>query len=193
VGNVIFDMSMSLDGYITATDRTPDEPLGKGGERLHGWAFGTNEKDAQFMADSVANLGAVIAGRTTYDESIRWWGPDGPSGGARRPVVVVTHEAPADTPEGGVYTFVTDGIEAALKVAREMAGEEDVTIMGGPSLGQQYLQAGLVDEISIHLIPVLFHGGKRMFDVLEGDHLHLQPIQVVDSPNATHLRYRVVK
>jgi dihydrofolate reductase len=92
MGKVIFDISMSLDGYITATDRTPEEPLGKGGERLHEWAFGENEKDREFMADSVQNLGAVIAGRTTYDESIRWWGPDGPSGAARRPVIVVTHE-----------------------------------------------------------------------------------------------------
>jgi len=135
---------------------------------------------------------AVITGRDTYDTSVPSWGPDGPSGPARRPVFVVTHGAPAESPEGGVYTFVTDGIESELEQAREAAGKQDVCVMGGASIGQQYIAAGLVDEISIHLVPVLFGSGTPMFDHLGDEHIHLEVVEVVDTRAAIHTRFRVV-
>jgi dihydrofolate reductase len=190
---VSFDISMSLDGYITAANRSADEPLGEGGERLHEWAFGEEERNCALMGAWLESLGAVIAGRTTYDESLPWWGVNGPTGPARRPVIVVTHEPPDETPEGGVYTFVTGGIEAALTDAKRAADGRDVTIMDGASLGQQYLAAGLVDEISIHLVPVLFHRGMRMFENLGGDHTQLEPVDVIETDTAIHMRFRIVK
>ena len=135
----------------------------------------------------------MIAGRETYDSSVPWWGADGPTGPARRPVFVVTHEAPADSPEGGVYTFVTGGIESALEQARAVAGERTVGVMGGASIGQQFIAAGLVDEIQPHLVPVLFASGTRTFEHLGDEHIELKPLQVVETPSAIHLRFRSVK
>jgi dihydrofolate reductase len=193
MGKVIFAISMSLDGFITAADQTPDEPMGDGGERLHEWAFGSDETNRRFLDGAVEGLGAVIAGRRTYDHSLPWWGADGPTGLARRPLFVVTHEGPAESPAGGVYRFVTDGIESALKQAQAAAGDKDVTVMGGADLGRQYLAAGLVDEIQIHLVPVLFGSGTRMFDDLHKGHIQLEAVDVLPTPSATHLRYRVVR
>mgnify|MGYP001145063574 CR=1 FL=1 len=104
---------------------------------------------------------------------------------------MVTHEPPESTLDNGVYTFVTDGLQSALAQAKAAAGERDVCIMGGASLGQQYLAAGLVDELSIHLVPVLFHRGTRMFDNLGEDHTMLEILEVIHTPAATHLRYGV--
>jgi dihydrofolate reductase len=190
---VTFDISMSLDGFVTAANVRPEEPMGDGGQALHAWAFEGDERDREVLAGGASALGAVIAGRRTYDASVPWWGPDGPSGPARVPVFVVTHEAPEDAPEGGVYTFVTGGIERALEQARAAAGERTVCVMGGAETGRQYIAAGLVDEISIHLVPVLFGGGTRLFEELGGEHIRLETAEVVDTPNATHLRFRVVK
>jgi dihydrofolate reductase len=192
VGSVIFDISMSLDGYVTAAGRTPEEPMGRGGLRLVDWAIGDDERGRKLLDDAVGQLGATIAGRTTYDTSLPWWGPDGPSGSARRPVFVVTHQAPDESPEGGVYEFVTDGIEAALARAQSVAGEAAVVVMGGADLGRQYIAAGLVDEIQIHLVPVLFGGGTRMFDDSLADHVDLEPVEVIETPVAIHQRFRVV-
>jgi dihydrofolate reductase len=192
MGKVIFDTSMSLDGFMTASNRRPEEPMGDGGQRLHEWAFGEDERDRELLEDAVEALGAVIAGRTTYDDSAPWWGADGPTGSARRPVFVVTHDAPAENPEaGGVYTFVTDGIESALEQAKAAAGEKIVTVMGGASIRQQYIAASLVDEISVHLVPVLFGSGTRMFEHLGSDHIQLEPIEVIGTRSATHLRFRI--
>ena len=143
------------------------------------------------LAEASSDLGAVICGRTTYDHSLPWWGADGPTGPARMPVFVVTHSEPEDSPENGVYTFVTGGIEAALKRARETAREKTVAVMGGADLGRQYIRAGLVDEISIHLVPVLFGGGTRMFDELGGEQIELEAIAVENTPPAIHMRFRV--
>jgi dihydrofolate reductase len=192
MSRVIFDTSMSLDGYMTSSNQTPDEPMGKGGQRLHEWAFGGDEVNRKLLEDAVGGLGAVIAGRTTYDDSVPWWGADGPTGPARVPVFVVTHEAPSESPEGGVYTFVTDGLESALQQAKAVAGDRDVTVMGGASIGNQYIAAGLVDEISIHLVPVLFGNGTRMFDLAD-EHIQLEIVDVIETDQATHLRYRIVK
>jgi dihydrofolate reductase len=108
-------------------------------------------------------------------------------------VFVVTHEAPDAVPEGGVYTFVTDGIESALEQAKAAAGDKNVAVMGGAEVGRQYIAAGLVDEIGVHLVPVLFEAGTRMFEHLGGEHIQLETIEVIETRAATHLRYRIVK
>jgi dihydrofolate reductase len=189
---VIFDMSMSLDGYATASGVRPEEPMGDGGQQLHQWALGTGDpRSAEVLAESTRSVGATIAGRRTYDLSVPWWGPDGPSGSARTPLFVVSHSAPAQVPAGGVYTFV-DSLEEALDQARAAAGEKDVDIMG-VDIGQQLLHAGQVDELHVHLVPVLFGAGTRLFDNLGDDHIQLQILRVVEGATATHLRYAVVK
>jgi dihydrofolate reductase len=142
---VIFDISMSLDGYMTASNVRSEEPVGDGGQGLHEWAFGENERNRELLAEAVDVLGAVIAGRRTYDLSVPWWGADGPSGPARVPVIVVTHAEPNDVPEEGVYTFVTDGIEDALEKARTGAGDKDVAVIGGAEIGQHYIRVGRRD------------------------------------------------
>jgi dihydrofolate reductase len=193
MGKVIFVISMSLDGYITASNQTTENPMGDGGLRLQEWAFGADETNRRYLESAIDGLGAVIAGRRTYDTSLPWWGADGPSGSARRPVFVVTHEAPVDSPDGGVYQFVTDGLESAVTQARTIAGHKDVTVMGGADLGRQCLAAGLLDEMEIHLVPVLFGGGTPMFDVLLDGHVQLEAVDVLPTPSATHLRYRIAR
>lgn len=194
MGKVILVMSMSLDGFINAANESVDNPMGDGGLVLHDWIMGgENGANSQFVADALGNLGAVICGRTTYDMSIPGWGADGPTGAARRSVFVVTHQVPKESPENGVYTFVTAGIEKALEQAKVVAGNKDVSVMGGANIGQQYLNAGLLDEIQLHLVPVLFGSGTRLFDHLGKDHIKLEPVHVLDTPSVTHLRYRVVK
>jgi dihydrofolate reductase len=191
---VIFDISMSLDGFITGANRTPEEPLGDEGERLHDWAFNSeHEYNRSLISRVVSGTGAVICGRRTYDDSIPFWGPDGPTGPARLPVFVVTHEAPGESPERGVYTFVTDGIESALRKAKKAAGGKDISVMGGADIGRQYIQAGLVDELSIHLVPRLFGAGIPMFAELGGRHFRLEPAETVETPEAIHLRLRLLK
>jgi dihydrofolate reductase len=193
MGRVIFQTSMSLDGFMTAADQTAEEPLGRGGEQLHAWGFSADPRDRAYLERTPDHGGAVIAGRVTYEHSLPWWGADGPSGPARVPVFVVTHDAPAGSPDRGVYTFVTEGIESALRQAQEAAGERHVMIVGGASLGRAYIAAGLVDEIQIHIVPVLFGSGTRMFEDLRHGHMQLEPIEVVATPSATHIRYRVVR
>lgn len=188
MNSVIFNISMSLDGFMTAANVRPEEPMGGGGMRLVQWAFGDDERNREYMEKAVGSLGAVIAGRRTYDLSVPWWGANGPSGDARKPVFVVTHEPPAESPENGIYTFVTGGIEDALAQAQAAAGDGVVCVMGGADLGRQYLRAGLLDEISIHLVPVLLGSGTRMFEGIEAD---LVTAEVIQTPAATHLRYRV--
>ncbi len=190
---VIFDISMSLDGFVTASGLRPDEPLGEGGQRLHEWA--TSESDArsrEVLNDERNATGAMISGRRTYDTSLPWWGADGPSGTARLPLFVVSHDVPAQPAAEGVYTFVED-IHRALEGAKAAAADRNVSVMGGADIGQQFIRAGLIDEILIHLVPVLFGSGTRMFDHIGDEHIHLQTIQVIEAPAATHLRFRVVK
>jgi dihydrofolate reductase len=191
MAKVIFDISMSLDGYMTASGQRPAEPMGDGGLRLVQWAFGEDERDRAILTDGIASIGAVIAGRRTYDDSLPWWGAGGPTGEARLPVFVVTHNVPDDAPADGVYVFVTDGIESALEQARAAAGEKDVTVMGGARTGQQFIAAGLVDELSLHVVPVLFGAGTRMFENLGEAHIALEPLATVQTAQATHLRLRI--
>jgi len=190
MSRTVFDISLSLDGFVTAAPQTAEEPLGPGGMQLHDWLA-----DRDYLERAVAGLGAVVAGRTTYDHSIPGWGADGPSGDARRPVFVVTHEAPADDtiPDGGVYTFVTDGVRSALDQARAAADGRTVTVMGGADLGRQCLAAGLVDEVSLHVAPVLFGSGTPMFAGLDVGHVHLELLEAVSTPETVHLRYGVIR
>ena len=190
MGKVVYDISMSLDGFITAAGQTPLEPMGAGGQRLHDWAFGDDERDREVLSTGLAGTGAVITGRRNYTDALPWWGADGPTGPARLPIVVLCHQIPADPPPpGGVYTFVTGGVEQALKQAREAAGDKDVTVMGGAETGRQFLAAGLVDEISIHLVPVVLGGGTPMFT--GGLPVELENISSLQTAAATHLRFRV--
>lgn len=194
MGTVIFDISVSLDGFIAASGMSVDEGMGVGGEVLHDWAFRGDERDRAVLEHAGAKLGAVIGGRRTYDNSIKWWGADGPTGPARIPLFVVSHGTPDDVPPDGVYTFVSD-IHTAMDAARATAGDADIGIMGGADIARQFIRAGLVDEISIHLVPVLFGSGTPLFSEGESldEHVRLERTECITTDAATHLRFRVVK
>lgn len=193
MGKVIFVISMSLDGYITAANRSPEEPMGEGGLRLHDWAMDTGDpRNREILTQGIGEIGAVITGRRNYDDLVKWWEADGPTGTVRLPVIVVSHSVPKDSPKGGVYTFV-NGIEAALAQAQASAGDKSVSVMGGANIGQQFIKAKLVDEIQIHLVPVIFGSGTRLFEHLGSEHILLENIKVVQTAAATHLRFRVLK
>lgn len=188
LSKVIFDMSMSLDGFATASGQTAEEPMGPGGLKLVDWAMDSEDvRSREVLTSGVGAAGAVIVGRRTYDTSVNWWGDDGPTGGKRLPVVVVTH---TETAPYGVYRFVTDGLESAVAQAKEAAGDKVVAVSGA-DVGQQLLRAGLLDEISVHVAPVLFGSGTRLFDHIGDAHVALEPLEVIDTPNAVHMRYQV--
>lgn len=190
MGSVIYDKSMSLDGYIAGANMRVEAGLGDDGERLHDWAF-KDPAGMELIQREVGNLGAVICGRRTYDMSIPHWGDSGPTGDARVPVFVLSHGVPDDIPEGGVYTFVND-LETTLARARETAGDKNISVMGADT-GRQFLDAGVIDEISMHLVPVLFGSGTPLFGEGVDEHVTLEFVGVSESPYATHLRYRVVR
>jgi dihydrofolate reductase len=191
MAKVSFDISMSLDGYIAGPDRRPEEPMGRDGERLHQWAFGDDPVGSEVLSRGVASTGAVVCGRRTYDDSIPYWGADGPTGPARLPVFVVSHGTPDQVPEGGVYHFVSAGIAQALADAKAAANGKDVSVMGGADIGQQCIRDGLLDELSIHLVPIMFGGGARLFDNLGEQLRELEILEVIPAETATHLRYRM--
>ena len=201
MGKVYLSLSMSLDGFITGPNPRPGEPLGDGGERLHEWMAGmedfrergdTINADAEVLRELSSHTGALLMGRAMLDVGEEPWGDNPPFG---MPVFVLTHR-PREmvTKQGGTtYTFVTEGIEAALEQAQAAAGGKDVGLAGGANLAQQYLKAGLLDEIQIHLVPVLLGDGVRLFDGIDTeDGVELEITRVIDSPQVTHLRYRVV-
>lgn len=196
---VMTGLSMSLDGFIAGPDDCPDQPMGKGGMRLFDWfsagdtpsevypSFRLSAPSAAIFDEYARRGGAVITGRRTYEASGAWGG-QGPLPGA--PLFVLTHQVPDDVPEGDPpYTFVTDGIEHAVAQARAAAGSKDVHVMGAGAV-QECLRAGLLDEIAVHVIPVLLGGGVRLLDNVGPTDLELQ--RVVDAPGVTHLTYRVV-
>lgn len=194
MGKVIFDISMSLDGLITGANPRPEAGwggLGEGGERLHDWGFNSSDPRNREIIERYTTIGANIFGRTGYDHSILNWGADGPTGAARIPTVIVSHSVPQDVPDGGVYTFVNN-VDAAFETAKTLAGDKDVIIMGA-NLAGQFLQRGLIDEISIHLVPVVFGSGTRLFEGLEGEHISLESIEVIQTAEAIHMRFRVMK
>jgi dihydrofolate reductase len=194
MGKVIFDVSMSLDGFITGANPRPEAGwggLGEGGERLHDWGFNSTDPRNREVMAWYPTVGAVIVGRTTYDLSILNWGADGPTGAERIPTVIVSHSVPQDVPQNGVYTFV-NGVEAAFETAKKLAGDKDISTTGS-NVAQQLITRGLIDEISIHLVPVLFGSGTRLFEGLGGEHIPLETFEVIETAEAIHLRFRVVK
>jgi dihydrofolate reductase len=191
MGKVIFDISMSLDGFITGANPHPEAGLGDDGERLHDWVFNSDDARNHELMEWFTRIGANIFGRTGYDHSIFYWGADGPSGPARIPTVIVSHSVPKDIPDGGVYHFV-NGIEAAFETAKKLAGDKDIYVTGA-NVAHQFIQRGLIDEVSIHVVPVLFGSGTPLFGHLGGEHISLETTQVIQTAEATHLRYRVVK
>ena len=194
MGKVTSEISMSLDGFITDPNASVGSPLeGNDPGRLHDWRFDAKtEADAAIVDEIYASTGAVLLGKRMFDVGFEPWGDPPPF---RMPVFVVTHEARELLPmQGGTtYTFVTDGIEAALERARAAAGDKNVGIWGGANIMRQYLKAGLLDELQIHLIPVLLGGGVRLFEDLDPEGIELRRRSSIETPGATHLRFDVVK
>jgi dihydrofolate reductase len=193
MSKVIAGISMSLDGFVTAPNVTREQQLGDGGQVLHAWLDRPDPRDAELLATMGDGLGSILMGRRSYDlaEGDGGWGDGGPAGPA--PCFVLTHNPPA--PETvrapSVFTFVADGIHSAVKQASAAAGDKVVGVHGA-SATQQCLAAGLMDEIQIHLAPVLLGGGTRLFEHLGGP-VQLERSAVIDTPNATHLRFRVIR
>jgi dihydrofolate reductase len=208
------DISMSLDGFVAGPNQTLAQPLGEGGGQLHEWAFaaksfrerhaltgGETNADSDVVEETLARTGATVMGRRMFSggegrweddpKAEGWWGDDSPF---RHPVFILTHHPrePVTKQGGTTFTFVTDGIESALEQARAAAGDKDVAVGGGASAAQQYLNAGLLDELQIHVVPVFLGAGVRLFDNLATDRIRLERTRVIDSPTVTHLRYRVV-
>lgn len=206
-----FGISMSLDGYVAGPSQSLDNPLGIGGMRLHEWVFplavwrsmhglegGETNASSAVVEKSLANIGATIMGRNMFGGHpgpwdpvspwTGWWGTNPPF---RHPVFVLTHY-PRERLElegGNSFTFVTEGIEAALERARAVAGGKDVALAGGAKAAQQYLAAGLVDEMEIHLVPALLGSGERLFERV-GDDLHgLRLVRTVATPQVVHLKF----
>jgi dihydrofolate reductase len=190
VGKVVLDITMSLDGFVAGPNASTENPLGEGGIRLHDWMFKSqSDADAKVIEETVKSAGAVLVGRRTYDEGIdSGWEGVSPF---PAPAFVVSHSVPEKQVEGFIY--VTDGIESALKQAQAVAGDKNIWLMGGANLDQQYLKARLVDEIQLHIAPVLFTEGRRLFDHIGSEHIELEKISTIDTPEATHFKFRVVK
>ena len=189
---VLLEMTVSLDGNVAGPDVSPEEPMGRGGEQLHDWMFEgrSSAEIEQFQSDLFRGIGAVIMGRRMADLGIGNWGEE-PAYHA--PVFVVTNR-PAETivKTGGTsFTFVTSGIDDALHQAREAAGTADVIVMGGAEIARQYLRAGAIEELRLHLAPVILGAGTRLFDDGPSPIVHLRPMEVTGTPLATHLTYEV--
>lgn len=189
---VLLELSMSLDGCIAGPGVSPEVPMGDGGEALHEWMFdGRSSAEAELdQADHFSGIGAVIVGRRMADLGIGPWGEEPPF---HAPVFVVTSR-PADTivRRGGTsYSFVTEGVDEALRRAREAAGSQDVQIAGGADIARQYLRAGAVDELRLHLVPVLLGPGTRLFTDEAPLDVQLRPVEADGAPLVTHLTYEV--
>ena len=213
MAQVFVDISMSLDGFVAGPDQTLEQPLGRGGERLHEWMFrlasfrerhglsgGETNPDSKILEESVRRTGAVVMGRRMFSggegpweddpNADGWWGDDPPF---HVPVFVLTSNARETVvKEGGTtFTFVTGGIETALEQARAAAGDKDVALAGGANAIQQFLEAGLLDELQVHIAHVLLGDGVRLFGRMGPDDIGLESMRVIDSPGVTHVRFRI--
>jgi dihydrofolate reductase len=191
MSKVIMEMSVSLDGYVTGPHVRPEEPMGDGGECLHEWMFaGKSATEVEtYQTAKYSEIGALIMGRRMVDLGI---GPWGEKPAFHAPCFVIIHR-PAETivKKGGTsYIFVTDGIEAALDRARQAAGSQDVQINGGADIAQQFLKAGLLDKIRLHLVPIILGAGTRLFDGVRTD-VQFVPREAQNAPVVTHLIYDV--
>jgi dihydrofolate reductase len=215
MGKLRLQVTMSLDGYVAGPNQSVDKPLGEGGEHIHDWVIklkswrerhgldgGESGESDEVLKESIANVGATIMGRNMFgggpgpwDEKEPWngwWGENPPF---HTPVFVLTHYArePLVMEGGTTFYFVTEGIESALERARAAAGDKDVAIGGGANVVNQYLAAGLVDEMELHIAPVLLGSGSRLFEGLAGAAPRLELVRTVAAPDVTHLKYRLVK
>jgi dihydrofolate reductase len=196
MGIVTCDLSISLDGFVAGPRQSQENPLGEGGMAVHEWHFDAEGVDAEIVEEWQSRPGAYVMGRNMFgpgrgewDLDWRgWWGEDPPY---HVPVFVLTHHPrdPLPMDGGTTFHFATDGIEAALAQAREAAGDRNVAIAGGASTVNQYLAAGLVDELHLHIAPLLLHGGERLFEGVPD--LDLHPIGAVGTDVASHVRYRI--
>ncbi|MGH2395757.1 MAG: dihydrofolate reductase family protein [bacterium] len=211
MSNLRFTISMSLDGFVAGPSQGVDNPLGIGGMRLHQWVFplavwrathglqgGEVNESTRIVEESLANIGATVMGRNMFGGHPGpwdakkpwngWWGVNPPF---HHPVFVLTHHArqPLELEGGTTFTFVTDGIKAALEQARKAAGGKDVSLAGGANAAQQYLVAGLVDEMNINLVPTLLGSGERLFDGVGDDLRGLELVRTVAAPKVTHLKF----
>lgn len=190
MSKLVVDISMSLDGLIAGPNAAPENPLGDGGLRLHDWYFKNPDDNHEFARALKSNTGAIILGRRMYDESLPWWHGSGPLGDI--PCFVLTKKGSEPQEAAEMFTFVTEGIEKALELAKAAAGAKEVLINGGANTTQRYLKAGLVDVINIHLVPMLLGSGTSLFGELRKS-IELEKVSVKDEPDATHLTYRVKK
>jgi dihydrofolate reductase len=204
MGKVAVGLTMSLDGFIAGPNDGPEQPLGEGGMRLFDWyssgdtdyempdtgmVFRVSSASADLLREAHGTMGAFVTGRRTFDIA-NGWGGSPPLG---VPSFVVTHTVPQEwVYEGSPFTFVTDGVESAIEQARAVAGDKTVAV-GAASLAQQCLKLGLMDEIQIHLVPVLLGEGVRLFDHLGGEPIELESTRVIETPGVTHLTFRVLK
>jgi dihydrofolate reductase len=211
MSSVSCQISISLDGFVAGPNQSLENPIGEGGLRLHQWVFetaswraqhgeagGADSADSAVVRDLFKNVGAYVMGRKMFgggdgpwDESwTGWWGDDPPY---HVPVFVLTHHARKPLPMRGgtTFTFVTDGIESALRQARAASGKKDVEIAGGAHTVQQYLRAGLLDELYLHVVPVVLGAGERLLENV-GDPT-LEPVSVIASPGVTHVKYRIAR
>lgn len=205
-------ISISLDGFVAGLDQSMEHPLGKGGELLHEWVVqlatwrqshgmqgGTVNQSTRIVEESIENIGAAIMGRNMFgpigggpwgdEQWTGWWGDNPPY---HYPVFIVTHypRDPLVMGGGTTFHFVTDGITSALEQARTAAGSKDVLIWGGGNIAQQYLAAGLVDELELHVVPVLLGDGSRLFGNLRDAPVQLEQVRAIEAPGVTHLTYR---
>lgn len=203
MGKVIFNMTVSVDGFVAGPNDSPENGLGDGGGPLFNWYFsgdteiklseGTpvlkiSKESAELLKNSVARYGAGIWGRKTFDIAHAWGGS--PPGS---PAFIVTHDVPQEwVYEGSPFTFVTDGVESAVRQAKQAAGEKDVSIATA-SILQQCLNAGLMDEIHMDVAPLLLGKGVRLFDHLNIEPINLERIHAIEAPGVTHMAFRVVK
>lgn len=203
MGKVTFNMTMSLDGFVAGPNDGPENGLGDGGDVLFKWYFSgdtevpisdgqmtlkVSSESAEIIKEAFATYGAGVWGRRTFDIAKAWGGhPPG------SPCFIVTHTVPQEwVKDGSPFIFVTDGVESAIRQAKEAAGEKDVVICT-PSILQQCLRVGLVDEIHVDVAPVLLGSGVRLFDSLSTGPVELESIRVIGAPGVTHLGFRVVK
>jgi dihydrofolate reductase len=203
MGKVVFNMTMSLDGFVAGPNDGPENGLGDGGDRLFEWYFsgdtevriseGTpvlkvSPQSAEVLREALARGGVGVWGRKTFDIAGAWGGHP-----TTTPCFIVTHTVPQEwAGEGSPFVFVTDGVESAIRQAKKAAGDKDVVVCTA-SILQQCLNSGLMDELHIDLAPVLLGGGVRLFDNLNVKSIELESIGVIEAPGVTHLRFRVVK
>ncbi|HEY6551338.1 MAG TPA: dihydrofolate reductase family protein [Solirubrobacterales bacterium] len=207
-----FQISISVDGFIAGPNPSEADPLGEGGEQLHEWVVklaawrqphgregGEVNASTVVMEEALDNVGATVMGRNMFgggpgpwgeEPWEGWWGDNPPF---HTPVFVLTHHErePLEKEGGTSFIFVTDSIESALEQGKEAAGGKDVALGGGAGVAQQYLAAGLIDELDLNVVPVLLGDGTRLFDNLGGADIGLEQVRAIEAPGVTHIKYRV--